>query len=303
MRVPKGGVAFFDSGIGGLTVLAECRKALPNTIFYYYGDNGNAPYGNLAAKKITRLVFRAFKKIARYRPVAAVIACNTATAVCVERVRRRFSFPIVGAEPAVRLAARAGGETFVLSTRATYESSRFQALCRRVEKEFGSVVKAYPCDGLAGAIEEGLKRGKRDFSSHFPTGKPDAVVLGCTHYVYIKREIETFYGCAVFDGNGGIAKRLKNELEGRVAEADERYDEGKRRKSQAVTRRSRVKKTEKTRKNRLERKKRKNADHSQPPSVIEGKKRGNTGAVYFVGGYKILNKSIYEQMFALKTGK
>ncbi len=280
MKLPKGGVAFFDSGIGGLTVLAACKSLLPNSTFYYYGDNGNAPYGNLSAKKIRRLVFCAFRKIAKRRPVAAVVACNTATALCVEDLRKKFPFPVVGAEPAVRLAAIAGGEVFVLSTRATYESSRFRALCRRVEIERGVSLRAYPCDGLAGAIERGIESGERDFFDHLPKGNPSSVVLGCTHYVYIKKEIADFYGCPVFDGNEGIARRLKTELE-RVS-----YPHLKKEKS------------------RRRGKERKNSDHSQPLSSKNRlKKEENEGVIFFLGGYKKQNKRIYEQMFGSKRGK
>ena len=84
MGIPSGGVAFFDSGIGGLTVLCECAARLPNERFYYFGDNRHAPYGNLSDKKIKKLVFRAFRKFAALRVKAAVLACNTATATCVE---------------------------------------------------------------------------------------------------------------------------------------------------------------------------------------------------------------------------
>lgn len=81
MQIPQGGVAFFDSGIGGLTVLAKCKQRLPNEIFYYYGDNERAPYGNLPPDQIERYVFQAFDELQSLKIKAAVIACNTATAV------------------------------------------------------------------------------------------------------------------------------------------------------------------------------------------------------------------------------
>ncbi len=265
MRIPKGGVAFFDSGIGGLTVLAECRKQLAAYPFYYYGDNRHAPYGNLSREKIEKYVFRAFRRLKKYNPSAAVIACNTATAVCIEKLRKKFSFPIIGTEPAVRLAAKCGGEIFILSTRATYESERFRRLCVRVGKEYpNAVLRAYSCDTLAGAIEKELPKGEKNFSAHLPQGTPDLVVLGCTHYVYIRKEIADYYACPVLDGNDGIARRLRSRLE-EVADS---------------------------------------VDHRRPPFMkIKGKISLKEGGIFFLGGQKTLNKRIYEQMFALKRVK
>ncbi len=214
MRIPKGGVAFFDSGIGGLTVLSECQKTQGKEIFYYYGDNQRAPYGNLPPKKIKRYVFQAFRQFKRLKVKAVVLACNTATAVCVEDLRKKYSFPIIGAEPAVRLGASAGGRVLVLATRATCESERLRSLCERVAKEFPNVeLCVRPCDGLAGAIEQNLFRRDYDYTAYLPEEKADAVVLGCTHYIYIVEQVQRFYRCPIFDGNTGIARRLCTLLE------------------------------------------------------------------------------------------
>ncbi len=287
MRTPKGGIAFFDSGIGGLTVLAACRKRLRKEYFYYFGDNAHAPYGNLPPKKIRRYVFRAFRKIARLRPRAAVVACNTVTALCVEELRKKYPFPIVGAEPAVFLAGALGGETLVLSTRATYESPRFQALCKRTEEEFPrSRILPCACDGLAGEIERAvLKKGAEGLrelalSDHLPPRTPQTVVLGCTHYSFLRAEIAEFYGCQALDGNEGIAKRLQallGEENSRVCFSD---GEG--------------------------------GDHSRPQKTKKREKcdckyckkcrnRVKTEIKYertfFFGGRKKQNKRIYKQMF------
>lgn len=210
MRVPKGGVAFFDSGIGGLTVLAECEKLCSNEIFYYYGDHAHAPYGNLSEKKIRKYVFRVFRKFNRLKVKAAVVACNTATAVCIERLREKYSFPIIGAEPAVFSAAKQGGEVYVLSTRATFSSERFRLLCEKAQNLFqDAVIVPFSCDGLAGEIEGHITNPNYDFTKRLPRGKPSSVVLGCTHYIYIGSKIAQFYGCKIYDGNEGIARRLK----------------------------------------------------------------------------------------------
>lgn len=214
MRIPKGGVAFFDSGIGGLTVLAACKKCQGDVPFYYYGDNTHAPYGNLPVKKIRKYVFKAFKRFLRLKVRAAVIACNTATAVCVEELRKKFPFPIIGAEPAVCLAAERGGKVAVLATRATCESERFGALCERARRLFPEAeIRAYPCEGLAGEIEQKIFDREYDYTAHLPKISADAVVLGCTHYIYIVEQIRRFYACPIYDGNEGIARRLSIVLQ------------------------------------------------------------------------------------------
>ena len=186
MRVPKGGIAFFDSGVGGLTVLSACQPYLKGEILYYYGDNHHAPYGNLPTAKIRKYVLRVFKKFKRLRVRAAVIACNTATAVCIEELRGRFSFPIVGAEPAVFPACAKGGEVFILATRATCESERLAKLCHRAEALYPHCkLRIAPCDLLAGEIEANLPNIACNYDRFLPRGKPNAVVLGCTHYIYI----------------------------------------------------------------------------------------------------------------------
>lgn len=213
MGEKQSGVAFFDSGIGGLTVLAECVKRGISAPFYYYGDNLHAPYGNLPRETIRKRVFAAFDVFSSLGVKAAVVACNTATAVCVDSLREQYDFPIVGAEPAVFSAAKHGGEVLVLTTRATYESGRFRALCGRAENAYaGAYLRLCPCDALAGEIETRLFDASYDFSSFLPIGEPNAVVLGCTHYIFLKKRIEAFYGCKVYDGNEGMARRLESVL-------------------------------------------------------------------------------------------
>lgn len=221
MKIMKGGVAFFDSGIGGLTVLAACRKEFPEECFYYYGDNRHAPYGNLSVEKIRRYTIRAFEEFRRLQVKAAVVACNTVTAVCIEELRNRYSFPIIGTEPAVLSAARRGGEVWVLTTRATYNSERFRSLCNRAKEKYpGAIIRPIACDCLAGVIESNIADRDFNYTLALPRGKPSSVVLGCTHYIYIKERIRDFYGCEVFDGNVGVVKQLSRILgeEGRTGQ-------------------------------------------------------------------------------------
>ncbi len=209
----KGGIAFFDSGIGGLTVMSECKKVFKNELFYYYGDNENAPYGNRSEKEVTKLVFSAFRRLAALNPKAVVIGCNTATAVCVELLRREFSFPIIGTEPAVFSAAKEGGRVLVLATRVTVENKRFQSLCSRAASTYPHAdIQVLACENLAIEIEKNVLNANFDCAPFLPVFKADSVVLGCTHYVFQKEKIRTFYGCKIFDGNEGICNRLREVL-------------------------------------------------------------------------------------------
>lgn len=218
-------VAFFDSGIGGLTTLRACvskatrlLKSNQKMVFYYYGDNFRAPYGNLSEEKINLYVDKTFKEFLALGVDAVVIACNTVTAVCIDRLRKEYVFPIIGVEPAVLYAAKRLGdkkkEILTLSTRATFLSKRFNCLCARVRENYPNLIlKNYPCDSLAGEIEKNL--GKRGFClpDILPKSSPSIVVLGCTHYGFVKNYIERYYSCPVVDGNDGVANRLFSVLQ------------------------------------------------------------------------------------------
>ena len=140
MAYSKGRIAFFDSGIGGLTTLSACIEYARAHFFndfdyFYYGDNFRAPYGNLSEEQIWRYADEAFSIFQQLEVCAAVIACNTVTAVCADRLRRKYGFPIVGLEPAVGPAIKQGGEIFVLATKVTCSSGKFKNLCEKFQKE------------------------------------------------------------------------------------------------------------------------------------------------------------------------
>ena len=197
--------AVFDSGVGGLTVLRALAQRCPRERFGYFGDNANAPYGNRLPEEIERLAFATFRRLARYPLKAAVVACNTVTAVCVEKLRAAFSFPVFGVEPAVRPAVLRGGKVLLLATRATLESARVRALLAKT----GGCVHAHCPARLAGEIEKNIfSLARADVEgclAPLSRGRYDAVVLGCTHYVFVKERIEKALGCPAFDGNIGTA--------------------------------------------------------------------------------------------------
>lgn len=282
MRIPKGGIGVFDSGIGGLTVLSECQKVCKNEVFFYFGDHTHAPYGNKPKKRIRRYVFAAMRKFRRLKVKAVVLACNTATAVCAEELRKKFSFPIIGAEPAVLPAAKNGGTVYVLATRATCQSERYKNLYRQAAKRYPNAkVKTFACTGLAGEIENGIG-DYVDYTQYLPPGNPDGVVLGCTHYIYIKKEIESFYHCKTYDGNQGIAERLVFLLS-KKKELDEKSKKSRDEQPRLTTLHKIAKKLNKClRKNRLK--------------TLKNEK---SKSLFFLGKSRERMHFIYEQMFSL----
>ncbi len=206
-------IGVFDSGIGGLTVLKECFSLAPEAEYFYLGDNARAPYGNREEGEICDFVREALDAFGKIGVDAAVLACNTATAVCIDRMRREFPFPIIGTEPAVLPAAKECKRALILATVRTAQSGRLRRLVQRCPSCRFTVL---PCPDLAGEIERAVGEGKGvGRSVHFPSAgdeRFEGVVLGCTHYVFFRDEIAAFYGCKTYDGNRGVAVRLVNRL-------------------------------------------------------------------------------------------
>ncbi len=215
----KGGIGFFDSGLGGLSVLLACRDVVRGFPVYYYGDNLHAPYGNRSIYEMRAYVRKAFDFFEKMRVRAAVVACNTVTALMIEELRGRYAFPIVGVEPAVLPAVGEGGRVLVLATKATCQSTRLAKLIDRAKAENPNVeIRIEPCLNLAFRIEVDAGRGEIDLRGELPNVEADSVVLGCTHYWFVKDQIADFYHAKVFDGNTAVANRLNVILRSGISE-------------------------------------------------------------------------------------
>jgi len=198
-RPPRIGV--FDSGVGGLSVLRELRREWPEARLLYVADAGHAPYGERSGGHIH----------ARSRAVAShliddgvsivVIACNTATAVAAQSLRETWpQTPFIGVEPGIKpaLAATRNGRVGVMATRSTLNSDKFKRLVSTLAP--GEPLHLRACDGLAAAIEQGAA-GMHDVRSLIerhcrPLSEAgvDTVVLGCTHYVFARQQIQAALG-------------------------------------------------------------------------------------------------------------
>lgn len=224
-------VGIFDSGIGGLTVLADVLRVCTNTDFFYFGDNGNAPYGGKSAEEILRLTRNAVRCFSFFDIDAVLLACNTATAVCAESLRSEFHIPVLGMEPAVKPAALHCKNVLVLATAGTASSARLAGLvsgCRDcrftvcgLPHAAGEIERYFTRRAIAGLKGEGSAEKPPSVSTllrgcDIPERDYDGVVLGCTHYLYFRREFSEYFGTRIFDGNEGVARELKRTLCTRV---------------------------------------------------------------------------------------
>jgi glutamate racemase len=216
-------IGFFDSGIGGITVLYDAVKVLPCENFIYYADTVNAPYGIKNRDEVRGLVFRAVDFIVSMNVEAVVIACNTATSVAIEDLRSRYTIPIIGMEPAVKPAVEKTGGThkrvLVTGTPLTLKEEKLKNLIDRVDNEH--IVDLLPLPGLVEFAEkfefgEGIVSPylKEQFSS-LDMNSYGTVVLGCTHFLFYKNLFKTILpeNIDIIDGNSGTVNHLKHVLE------------------------------------------------------------------------------------------
>ena len=183
----------------------ECVRRLPCAEYFYFADNYNVPYGSMSSHQLLEKADGVFKQISLLNPSAAVIACNTVTAQCIAPLRRKYNFPVVGIQPAIKPAA-AAGSCAVLATPSTAESNAVKQLVLRYGMGRTKVV---PCRELAAYIESNIFNIEPEkISSLLPQINADGVVLGCTHYSFVKKIIEKHYNRPVFDGNAGTAEHL-----------------------------------------------------------------------------------------------
>jgi glutamate racemase len=201
-------IGVYDSGIGGMTLLAECARLLPNENFCYYGDNRNAPYGDRTREELLSLARRVMDVFSSMGVKAVVIACNTVTTECIADLRQNYPFPVVGTEPAVRLVQNCK-KPLVLATAATLRSPAFVRLSREREETGKLPIVSFAPTSLVREIEKNAPDWEKiGIGDHLPPLDCDGVVLGCTHFVYLKEKIARFYGAPCYDGNAGTAKRL-----------------------------------------------------------------------------------------------
>jgi len=218
-------IGIFDSGIGGLTVAQAISKLLPNEQIIYFGDTAHLPYGDKSPALIHSFVQNISNFLLNEKGCKSVIiACNTASATSYEflRDRHKGSYPIINViDPIIEAIVK--DDTLknigLIATKTTIESGVYQEKMSRRNPNIK--MSALPTPLLAPMIEEGFSRDKisttviENYLSHPQFKNIDALILGCTHYVLIKDEINDFFNGKVklFDSTDLLAIKLKNILD------------------------------------------------------------------------------------------
>ena len=214
-------IAVFDSGVGGVSVLRELRALCPGERFYYFGDSANAPYGKKTTEKVRELTLAAGRKLLVERDCKAlVVACNTATAAAITELRQAYPDRIiVGIEPALKLACdrHPGGTIGIMATDVTLREQKLAALMERVKRDCQVIRVQAP------GVVELVEAGKADTDEAVAlmerilgpyAGGLSALVLGCTHYPFMKKAMARVLGDGVelLDGGEGTARETRRRL-------------------------------------------------------------------------------------------
>jgi len=210
-------IALFDSGLGGLTVLGHVRRALPDEEFLFFADRDHVPYGTKTVDEVRGFVRDAFRfLVEEERAEAVVIACNTATSVSADEMRRRYDIPVIGMEPAVKKALDADRTRRVLVT-GTPITVRGEKLRRLIDAcDANHLVDLLPLPRLVEFAEEQeftsprVEEYLRAAFAPFDLTQYSAIVLGCTHFNFFKDTMRLIMpqGMTFADGNDGTVEEL-----------------------------------------------------------------------------------------------
>ena len=214
-------IGVFDSGVGGLSVLKHIHAHLPHENLLYFADSLYAPYGNKTPEFIIERATYIADFLIEKRAKALVVACNTATAAAISHLRHHYSLPIIGMEPAVKPAAAATktGVVGVLATVGTLKSAQFAALLEHYGQNIEVVTQA--CHGLVERVERGelntgiTRKLVRQYVEPLLGAGADTIVLGCTHYPFVRDLIAEVAGegVALVDTGSAVARQLQQRLD------------------------------------------------------------------------------------------
>ncbi|KAB7790003.1 glutamate racemase [Bifidobacterium leontopitheci] len=238
-------IGVFDSGLGGISVVRQLVHDMPHERVLYFGDSANAPYGTKTPDEVQRLSFAIMERFMKERVKAVVIACNTATSAAVNALRDTYDIPIIGMEPALKVACDRGDthagadgsgpvvahtpqHVIVAATPLTLREHKFAALMDRFKAD--NQILPQPCPDLVEIVEQG-RLDNRDlvmdtlhrYFDGYDLNGIDAVVLGCTHFVFYREYFRELLpeSTAIIDGNEGTVRHLGVVLEslGKLAPA------------------------------------------------------------------------------------
>lgn len=222
-------IGIFDSGVGGLSVALEIAKYLPNERFIYYADTAHVPYGPREDHEIRQLTAQAIEWLYRQGCKVAVVACNTASAFSLDYLREHYGsdFPIIGLVPALKPAVlnTKSKTVAVLATPATFRGKLIKDVMTRFAEPAGVNVLAVTCLDLVPFVEAGEQMSDACLNKLTKILQPvvdagaDYLVLGCTHYPFLKAAIQYIFGhkLTLIDSGLAVARQtarilIKNEL-------------------------------------------------------------------------------------------
>lgn len=215
-------IAVFDSGMGGISVLKEMAKLMPNEDFIYFGDSVNAPYGTKSLEEVRALTIGHIKYFIEEKHAKAIaVACNTATSAAVRILRQMYpDTPLVGVEPAIKPAVTSLSHPVivVMATPRTLLEEKFHNLEHQYEDQ--ATIYPLPCPGLMEYVEKGILEGEEleqfleKLLHPYLERNITGIVLGCTHYPFVRKTIAKVAGpnVTLFDGSYGTAKELLRRL-------------------------------------------------------------------------------------------
>lgn len=225
-------IGVFDSGLGGISVVRELVRDMPHEQVLYFGDSANAPYGTKTPEQVRDLSFAIVERFVRQGVKAVVIACNTATSASVNELRDTYDIPIIGMEPALKVACDRGHghrqRVIVAATPLTLREHKFAALMDRFTADH--TIFPEPCPGLVSIVENGnlhnhdlVMETLHSYFDRYDLTSIDSVVLGCTHFVFYRDYFRELLpdSAAIIDGNEGTVRHLGVVLESLGALAPE----------------------------------------------------------------------------------
>lgn len=213
-------IGVFDSGIGGLTVLAEIERLMPGENIVYFGDTARVPYGNKTSATVRKFSVENVLFLLEERVKMVVVACNTSSALALNYLNNIFRIPIIGViESGVDKAlAVTSGKIGIIGTKATIESRAYQQNIAKKNKKIEIFSKSCPL--FVPLVEEGLTNGEitkkiiQMYLENFKKKKIDTIILGCTHYPLLKREIAKYLPKVnIVDSAQEVASHAKEVLE------------------------------------------------------------------------------------------
>lgn len=209
-------ILFFDSGVGGLNLLKECKKMFPNENYIYFVENEFSPLGNRTKTEITKIVCDDIEKIKKkYHIKLIVLACNTATSACAEKLRELIAIDIVGVEPPILPALKSECKSIlVLCTEATLKYNKLLKLFKNNRLFF------YKSNAFAKLIDENIDNLNNILPNikcelkRYANKRIDAIVIGCTHYSFIKSQLEKFFKNEItfFEPYEAVTKKIETFL-------------------------------------------------------------------------------------------